>query len=174
MHSWRCVRKTARCAVRGTTDRRLLPLCATQRATAHVGGMQVWVPWQKKGGGAQGRRRKGASCSRHALATQPLRPAKLAPLEVHAAHRANLLACATQHGTSCGVQVCEGVGSRGVAGAGCDGAARVADAVSAAPPSGKCGGGAWHGCGQRTRERRWRREGAPSAPYGWAFLYFFT
>ena len=31
----------------------------------------------------------------------------------------------------------------GVAGAGCDGAARAADAVSAAPPSGTCGGGAW-------------------------------
>ena len=30
----------------------------------------------------------------------------------------------------------------GVAGAGCDGTARVADAVSAAHPSGKCGGGA--------------------------------
>ena len=50
----------------------------------------------------------------------------------------------------------------GVAGAGCDGAARVADAVPAAPasPWGKCEVG--HGCGQqRTRERRWRR-GVPS------------
>ena len=31
----------------------------------------------------------------------------------------------------------------GVAGAGCDGAESAADAVSAAPPSGTCGGGAW-------------------------------
>ena len=31
----------------------------------------------------------------------------------------------------------------GVAGAGCDGAQSAADAISAAPPSGKCGGGAW-------------------------------
>ena len=31
----------------------------------------------------------------------------------------------------------------GVAGAGCDGAESAADVVSAAPPSGTCGGGAW-------------------------------
>ena len=38
--------------------------------------------------------------------------------------------------------VCEEREGAGVAGAGCEGAARASDAVSA-PPSGKCGGGAW-------------------------------
>ena len=39
--------------------------------------------------------------------------------------------------------VCVKQSGAGVAGAGCDGAESAADAVSAAPPSGKCGGGAW-------------------------------
>ena len=42
----------------------------------------------------------------------------------------------------CGVQFVEESGA-GVAGAGCDGAESAADAVSAAPPSETCGGGAW-------------------------------
>ena len=47
----------------------------------------------------------------------------------------------------CGVQVCEGVGSRYATGVGCGGAARAANTVfgALASPSGtvRCGGGAW-------------------------------
>ena len=48
---------------------------------------------------------------------------------------------ATQHGAGCGVQFVRSGEGAGVAGAGCDGAESAADAVSAAPPSGTCGGG---------------------------------
>ena len=74
---------------------------------------------------------------------------------------------AAQHGAGCGVQVCEGVGSRGVAGAGCDGAARAADAVFAAPASPWCGA-RWGVAmaGQRTRQRRSTLGG------GWRLSYF--
>ena len=50
--------------------------------------------------------------------------------------------------------VCEEREGAGVAGAGCEGAARASDAVSA-PPSGKCEV-VGRGHGRRTRERRWR------------------
>ena len=61
-----------------------------------------------------------------------------------------LLVPATQHGTGCGVRFLKESGA-GVAGAGCDGAARAADAVSAAPPWRSAVVGRVHG--QRTRER---------------------
>ena len=65
-----------------------------------------------------------------------------APARVAVAANRTPRGSATQHGAGCGVQVVKGVGA-GVAGAGCDGAESAADAVSAAPPSGTCGGGAW-------------------------------
>ena len=69
---------------------------------------------------------------------------------------------ATQHGAGCGVQFVRSGEGAGVAGAGCDGAARAADAVSAPPPSGKCGGGAWPW--RRTREAM--EERVPSSATG--------
>jgi hypothetical protein len=75
---------------------------------------------------------------------------------------------ATQHGASCGVQVCEGVWSRGVAGDGCDGSStRYGRRLRCSRISVvRCEAGRGHGHGQRTRERRSTLGG------GWRLSYF--
>ena len=93
-------------------------------------------------------------------AVLPCCPDSLATTTTERLWASSLLVPATQHGTSCGVQFVEESGA-GVAGSGCDGAARAADAVSAAPHLRRSSAAVGHGCGQRTREGRWRR-GAPS------------
>ena len=64
-----------------------------------------------------------------------------------------LLGSAAQPGAGCVVQCTRSPAT----GAGCDGGESAADAVSAAPPWCSVVVGRGHGCGQRTRERRWRR-----------------
>ena len=96
-----------------------------------------------RAGGLWGRRARGARSHRGGAMRRAMCYAAVLPGFARSprAERlwANSWGSATQHDAGCGVQVCEGVGSRGVAGAGCDGAARAADAVSAAPASPWCG-----------------------------------
>ena len=64
-----------------------------------------------------------------------------------------LLGSAAQPGSGCVVQCTRSPAT----GAGCDGGESAADAVSAGPPWCSVVVERGHGCGQRTRERRWRR-----------------
>ena len=97
------------------------------------------------------RQRRSAPCAWHAAVVLP---------RISAQPRAEmmggkLLGSAAQPGAGCGTR--SPATGAGCVGAICEGAICVADAISAAPPWCSVVVGRGHGCGQRTRERRWRR-----------------
>ena len=118
---------------------------------------------QEGGRAGSGCARRGARChrggARHARAVLPCCPDSHAITTTEAVGK--LLVPATQHGAGCGVQVCEGVGSRGSL----ELDARVQHALrtpSPLPPRVPVGKVRWWGggCGQRTRgDRHCRQQG---------------
>ena len=70
---------------------------------------------------------------------------------------ANSWGSATQHDAGCGVQVCEGVGSRGSLEPGAMEQRALRTPSPLLLPRERVVVGRGHGCGQRTREMRWWR-----------------